>query len=130
MTALPTWMRRALLATGIMNVLVAFSFLPAASSLRALAGLPEGSHPLYLLTCGLFILLFGLGYLWTAVAGQSEPLFMTLAALGKLSFFTLVTALYVAGEVSILTPLAGSADLFFGGLFAYWLFTAPWGAKR
>ena len=54
MNSLPTWMRRALFATAGMNVLAAAGFLPAATSMRALAGLPEG-HPLYLMTVAMFV---------------------------------------------------------------------------
>src|SRR5881397_1564000 len=90
MIPLPAWMRRALFATAGMNILAAAAFIPAAEPLRALLGFPEPGHALYLLTVGMFILIFGLGYLWAAIAGRAERLFITLAAAGKLSFFGLL----------------------------------------
>src|SRR5712672_1500742 len=63
MEPLPSWMRRALFATAGMNILAALGFLPGATAVRALAGLPQDGQPLYLLTVALFVGLFGLGYL-------------------------------------------------------------------
>jgi hypothetical protein len=121
MNPLPTWMRRALFATAAMNILAAAGFLPGATSVRALAGLPEGGHPLYLLTVAMFVLLFGLGYLGAATAGRADRLFITVAAVGKLSFFTLLVAFWARGAVPFRAPVLGSADLIFGTLFAVWL---------
>ena len=56
MTTVPTWMRRALLATAVMNLLAAAAFLPSASAIRALAELPENVHSVYLATISMFIL--------------------------------------------------------------------------
>ena len=121
MIPLPAWMRRALFATAVMNVLAAAAFVPPAASLRALAGFPEAGHPLYLLVVGMFILIFGLGYLWTAVVGRAERLFIALAAGGKMSFFGLLVGCWAAGTLPIRLPILGSADLFFGILFLVWL---------
>ena len=123
MIPLPTWMRRALFATAGMNILAAAAFIPAAKSLRAVAGLPEAGHPLYLLTVGMFILTFGLGYLWAAVTGRAERLFITLAALGKLSFFGLLVGCWAVGALPMRLPLLGTGDLVFGMLFVTWLFS-------
>ena len=71
-TILPAWMRRALYATAAMNVVGAIGFLPPAHALRALAGLPEADHPLYLATVSMFVLLFGLAYLSLAVSGRPD----------------------------------------------------------
>jgi hypothetical protein len=122
---LPTWMRRALFATAVMNMLAAGAFIPAAASLRAAAGFPEGGHPLYLVTAGMFVLLFGLGYLWAAVAGRPERLFIALAAVGKLSFFGLLVWFWATGALPVRAPVLGAADLVFGLLFLAWLFSAP-----
>jgi hypothetical protein len=113
-------MRRALLATAVMNLLAAPALLPAAAPLRALAGLPDG-HPLYLMTVGLFIGLFGLGYLATGLAGRADRLFLALGAGGKLGFFALMTGFWLMGEVPARAELLASADLVFGGLFAAYL---------
>jgi len=121
MIPLPTWMRRALFATAGMNILAAAAFVPAAQPVRAVLGFPEAGHPLYLLTVGMFILTFGLGYLWAAAAGHAERLFITLAAFGKLSFFTLLVGCWAAGAVPVRLPLLGMGDLVFGVLFVAWL---------
>ncbi len=121
MIQLPTWMRRALLATAVMNVLGAGSFLPSAGAVRALAGLPDGAHPLYLATIAMFVLLFGLGYLWSGVTGYADRLFIAISAIGKISFFILLSGFWAVGQLSPRAPLLGSADLFFGVLFLIWL---------
>src|SRR2546429_8648721 len=81
-------MRRALFATAGMNIVGAALFAPPARALRAVAGFPPGEHPLYLATVSMFVLLFGLGYLWAAAAGRADRLFITLAAGRKLSFLS------------------------------------------
>ena len=125
MIPLPTWMRRALFATAGMNIVAAAAFVPSAASLRAVAGLPEGTHPLYLATVGMFVLLFGVGYLWAALAGRAERLFIALAAAGKSSFFGLLVWFWAAGAVPMRVPVLGTADLIFAVLFWTWLFSAP-----
>ncbi len=118
---LPVWMSRALVATGVMNLGAAAAFLPAASGLRAMTGFPEPGHPLYILTAGLFVLLFGLAYLWTGLTAHADPLFVTMAAAGKLAFVTLVTVLWLGDSLPARAAIAASADLVFGVLFLVWL---------
>jgi hypothetical protein len=98
MIPLPTWMRRALFVTAAMNLLAAAGFLPAAGMLRAVAGFPEEAHPFYLLSVGMFVLLFGIGYLWTALVGRADRLFIALATIGKLSFFALLVHLWTTAR--------------------------------
>jgi hypothetical protein len=124
MIALPTWMRGALFATTAMNLVGAAAFVPSARALRVLAGLPEGGHPLYLATVCMFVLLFGVAYLWTAVVGRTDRLFITVAAAGKLSFFTLLVWFWVFGALPLRAPLLGTGDLIFGILFVRWLSSA------
>jgi hypothetical protein len=114
-------MRNALFATAAMNLLAALMFLPPATGLRALAGLPPGEHALYLSTVAMFVTLFGVGYLWVAVANRPERLFITLSAAGKLAFFVLLVGLWSAGSVPATVPLAGVGDLVFALLFVGWL---------
>lgn len=117
---LPVWMRRALFATAVMNAGGAVLFLPPAQPLRALVGMPE-AHPLYLITVSMFVAVFGAGYLWTALAGRADRMFITLSAIGKLVFFATLTWLWLTGELSMLAPLLGAGDLVFGVLFVVWL---------
>ena len=122
MTTLPTWMRGALFATAGMNIVGTALFAPSARVLRAVAGLPEGEHPLYLATVSMFVLLFGLAYLWAAAAGRAERLFITVAAVGKLSFFALLVWFWAVGALPVRAPLVGTGDLIFGILFLAWLY--------
>jgi hypothetical protein len=114
-------MRNALFATAAMNLLAALGFLPAGGALRGLAGLPAGGHPLYLSIVAIFVVLFGLGYLWCAVAGRADPLFIALAAAGKISFVALLVWYWASGELPLRAPLVASPDLLFGGIFLKWL---------
>ena len=118
---LPRWMRWALLATAVMNMLGFALFLPSADSLRQLAGLPQAEHPLYLANIAMFVLLFGLGYLWAAIAGRAERLFLSLAALGKLSFVGIVVGFWLGGSLPLRAVLAVGGDLVFGVLFLVFL---------
>ena len=114
-------MRRALFATAAMNLGAATGFLPGARFARVAAGLPEDAPQVYLLTIGMFILLFGVGYAWTAASGRAERMFITLSAVGKLTFFTLLTVMWATGTLSIRAPIAGAPDLVFALLFFAWL---------
>jgi hypothetical protein len=120
-TPLPRWMRNALLATAVMNSFGAFAFTPWGAPLRDLADMPTNVHPLYLLVIGSFVLLFGIGYLVTGVTGRADPLFIAIAAAGKLSFFGLLAAFWVVGELTVRAPLAAIGDLAFGMAFVTWL---------
>jgi len=121
MTTLPRWARPALWATAIVNFLAAAGFLPPAHALRAAAGLPDDGHPLYLMALSLFVLLFGVAYLRWAQTGRADRLFLALAAVGKLSFFSLLLGFWIAGTLPLRAPLAGAWDLVFGIMFLRWL---------
>lgn len=121
MRSLPSWMRTALYATAVMNVLAAGMFFPAAKPIRDRVGLPEFGHPLYATTVAMFIFLFGLAYGWTARAGRSDSLFIALSAAGKFSFFATLVCFWAAGTLPLRAPVLGSADLFFSVLFVAWL---------
>jgi hypothetical protein len=118
---LPTWMRRALFATAAMNFFAGLLFLPFAAPLRALAGFPADAHAVYLMTCALFVILFAAGYYWAAAAGHVDALFLTIAALGKLGFFTLVTGFWLAGSLPARAAGLAAADLVFAVLFLSFL---------
>jgi hypothetical protein len=120
-TNLPKWARPALLATALVNFVAAAGFLPPAHALRAAAGLPDDGHPLYLLTVSLFVGLFGFAYLRWSQTGRVDRLFLAIAAIGKLSFFSLVLGFWIAGALPFRAPLAGAWDLVFGIMFLMWL---------
>ena len=121
MTVLPTWMRRALLTTAVMNVLGAGLFLPSSGALRELAGVPAAEHAIYLLTIAMFVLVFGFGYLYAGLTGRADPLFIAVAAAGKLSFVALLVFSWLSGAVSLRAPLSAVGDLVFGLMFLTWL---------
>jgi hypothetical protein len=123
-------MRRAMLATAVMNGLAVPLFLPGAASLRALAGFPAPGHPLFMMTAGLFVLLFGTAYLWAALTGCADPFFVGLAAAGKLGFVALLTGFWIAGELPLRAPLVASGDLVFGVTFVTWVWSVRAHAER
>jgi hypothetical protein len=120
-TTLPSWMRNALFATAVMNLIAGIAFLPPASGMRARLGLPAGGDPFYLCLVALFVALFGIGYLWVAVANRPERLFIAIAAIGKLGFFLLVVGFWLAGSLPVMALPGGAADLVFVVLFFQWL---------
>jgi len=113
--------RRALLATGFMNLFGAVLIAPPAVALRALAGLPEAGHPLYAWILSLWILFFGVAYLRLSASTAGERYFVAIGAAGKASFSLLLAAYALAGDLPVRAALAGSADLAFAAIFAYWL---------
>ena len=118
---LPPWMRWAMGATAAMNLVGAFAFVPAAGAVRRLAGFPEDAHPLYMLTFGAFVFVFGAAYLVTARSGRADRTFIGVAAAGKLAFFGLLIGLWIAGDLPGRALLAGAGDGVFGAIFAAWL---------
>lgn len=79
------------------------------------------SHPLYLLIAAIWIILFGVWYLWLKVTGKHERLFFIIAAGGKLSFAGLLLIYWLTGELPMQTILICLADLFFRIVFLCWL---------
>jgi len=118
---LPRWMRVAMLATAVMNIGGTVALTPVGAPVRIALGLPDGGHPLFVATVAAFILIFGVAYAWAGATGWADPLFVTVAAAGKLTFFGLLVGFWVAGELPGTAPVAGVGDLVFGLLFAAWL---------
>ena len=116
-------MRVALLATGAMNLCGCLMFVPPLTFARRLLGLPE-PHPFYLWLLATWIGAFGIIYLWLGVTGRPDRAFLTIAAIGKLSFWGLLCIYWLAGEFPVAAPIASGADLVFGLLFTYWLLRA------
>jgi hypothetical protein len=121
MYRLPTWMRGVMLAAGILNLVGTATFVPRSHALREIGGFPDVTHPLYLSTIGVFILIFGIAYLWSGATGRADRQFVAVAAAGKLAFFALLVRYWAAGILAPEAPLSGLADLVFGLLFLYWL---------
>ena len=120
---LPNWMRNALLATAVMNLAAGLAFLPPAQPVRSLVGMPDG-EPVYLATVALFVVLFGAGYAYVGLTRRDERLFLAIAAIGKLSFASIVTFYWLAGRLPFQAVVTASGDLLFGGMFVAWLLTS------
>ena len=113
--------RRSLFLTGLLNLFGAVLIAPPSVALRALAGLPESGHPLHAWLLSLWILFFGVAYLRLSVSTAQERYFVAIGAAGKASFSLLLVAYALAGELPVRAALAGSADLAFAAIFAWWL---------
>lgn len=113
--------RRSLLATGFLNLFGALLIAPPSVALRALAGLPESGHPLHAWLLSLWVGFFGVGYLRLSRSTAQERYFVAIGAAGKASFSLLLAAYALAGDLPVRAALAGSADLGFAAIFAYWL---------
>lgn len=110
--------------TAVVNGLGALLFVPAAMALRQFAGLSVHAHPFYLAVIGSFILIFGCAYLWVGITGRADALFLSVAAAGKLAFFTLTVVYWVLGDLPAEVPLAASSDLILALTFFSWLVVA------
>lgn len=108
--------RRALLATAAMN-LVGFVLLsPPFPFVRRLVGIPE-APPLYGWLLALWVLFFGIGYWYLAHSTREERFFLAVSAAGKASFALLLVVYWLAGDLPLLAPVAGSPDLVFAAIF-------------
>jgi hypothetical protein len=119
-----------MLATAVMNLGAAVLFLPPFGTLRTLAGFPEAAPAVYLATLAMFVALFGAGYLWVAVTGRVDPLFVGLSAAGKTAFVTLLVLFAAGGALPWRAPLMAGGDLVFAVLFVRWLVPAAPGTRR
>ena len=109
--------RRALLATAAMNVGGFILLAPPVPFMRQLVGIPE-PPPLFGWLVALWVLFFGLCYWRLAYAKTEERFFLIISIAGKATFALLLVAYWLAGELPLVAPLAGSPDLFFAALFA------------
>ena len=120
--ALAPWFRRTLIATGLMNLAGALTFVPSFPALRTFARLPDPGHPFYGWLLSLWILFFGLAYLCLAFAITPERLLLYVGAAGKASVSLLLVTFRLFGDLPGSAPLAGSSDLLFAVLFSLWLY--------
>jgi hypothetical protein len=125
MTKLPGWMRATMLATAAMNAAGAVVFLPVAAPLREMSGLPAGGHPFYLSALAALIFVFGAAYLWVAVTGRSDRLFIAVSAVGKLAFSGVVVGFVAAGELPLPALQSGAGDVVFAVIFGAYLLRRP-----
>ncbi len=114
-------MKIALFAAALVNFFGAILFVPSITFFRDFYGLPNNAHPLYLWIIASWIFFFGLCYLWLAITGRRESLFLVIAAAGKISFSILMIAYCFLGEIHFLTAAGSLLDLFFGLFFLAYL---------
>lgn len=99
-------------------------FLPALGALRAWFGLPAAPEFFcWILFC--WIEAFGVAWFALARTGRAEPVFLGVAAAGKLSFAGLLIGYALRGIFPPQAALASLGDLFFGLLFLGWLLRRP-----
>ena len=115
------WFRRALVATGVVNVLGALTFVPANRSTRELLGLPGNTDPLYLWIIASWVFGFGIAYLWLARQRRPEWLFVAIGAFGKLSFVAILAVAWLTGAIPLRGAAGGLWDLVLGLMFVAWL---------
>jgi hypothetical protein len=116
-----SWFRRALFATGAVNVVGASIFVPANHAARELLGLPAQTHPFYLWIIASWIFGFGVAYLWLAQQQRHEWLFIAIAAFGKLSFVCILAGAWLTGAIPAVGAAGGLWDLALGMMFVGWL---------
>lgn len=115
------WLRRMLWLAALTNLSGAVLFAFPASPMAQLAGFPAEVPLLYRLLCADFVLLFGGSYAWLAGHRPLLRPFVAFGAIGKLSAFLLMVALWLGGAVVWRAVALLSADLllaigFFWGL--------------
>jgi hypothetical protein len=112
----------ALWITTPLNLLGALVFAPLSSLTVDLAGLPAEVNPLYRWALAEFIGLFGLGYGWCAYRRSAPRFFIAMGAAGKLAFFATLASYWALGQLPFGAVTSGSADLWLGLAFAFWLY--------
>ena len=115
-------MRAVMYLAAAVNALGAYLFFPGAVSLRQFVGLTVEGHPFLFSVLSAFILIFGLAYLAAGLTGRADPMFLLVAAAGKLAFFYLAGAYWIAGAFPAIVPAGASSDLIFALIFLWWLF--------
>jgi hypothetical protein len=101
------------------NAIGALAF--AAPGLLGSRGFVPEAPDLHRAFAALTIALFGAGYLWCAASGRRDPVFLAVAAAGKLGFFAIVAACAAAGSLPARAVSSALGDLVLGGIFAAWL---------
>jgi hypothetical protein len=113
--------RRALIITGFANLAGALLFAPLYPTLRAQVGLPPATQPFDAWLVSWWTLCFGLAYLRLGFSRRNEPLFVAVAAAGKLSLVVLLIVIWQQGTIGAPAALAGIPDLVFAAIFLAWL---------
>ncbi|MDG2306338.1 MAG: hypothetical protein P8R42_17145 [Candidatus Binatia bacterium] len=114
-------LRTALWVTAVFNVVFALVASMPDSVLGQVAGLPGGVPAVYAILLAWTIALFGLLYGWLAQQAEIQRPLVAFGALGKGGVVAIVCALCVGGSVPGQIAFLASGNLFFAGLFVWWL---------
>jgi hypothetical protein len=68
-----------------------------------------------------FVLLFAGAYAWLARQPEIDRPLVGFAAIGKAGAFSIFAACWILGQLSGRATLAGTGDLIFAAIFAWWL---------
>lgn len=117
-------MRGALWATVALNILGVAVFAPSALG-RESALMPLPAPPYYAAQVAYTIALFGGVYAWLALQPRINRPLVIVGALGKLGFFLLAVAYWMAGDLHWDIVLKALPDLVFALVFLWWARTAP-----
>jgi hypothetical protein len=116
------FMRGALWATVALNLLGVFVFAPPAVGYPS-ALMPLAAPPYYAAQVAFTIALFGGVYAWLACQRHINRPLVIVGALGKLGFFLLAVAYWLAGDLSADVVPKAAPDLVLAGIFLWWALT-------
>lgn len=112
--------RTALWASVALNLLGVALFAPPALGFTSeLMSIPAPRF--WVAQVGLTIALFAGVYAWLAMRREIDRPLLLVGALGKLAFFGLVVAYWVAGDLSGRVVPQATPDLVLGAIFLWWL---------
>jgi hypothetical protein len=117
-------MRRALNASVFFNLGGALLFA-FPESIGQLAGLPTPVPAVYSLTIAFLVTLFAATYGWLARQPVIDRPLVTMLAIGKAGFFSVVLFCWLFGAASILNLVGAAGDLMFAAIFIWWLVGEP-----
>ena len=89
--------------------------------LTTLLGIQYSSTPLWLQSFFIFVLFFGIGYLWVGVKIDNNHAIIVLGTGLKILVFLFFLINYIIGELSLPFVLAGTVDFIFSLLFVEFL---------
>jgi hypothetical protein len=120
--------RRALAASAVFNLGGAVLFAFPDSPTGRLAGLSGAVPGVYSAMVAWFVLLFAGAYAWLARQPEIDRPLVALGAIGKAGAFSIFAACWILGQLSGRAALAGTGDLIFAAIFAWWLIGSRAGA--
>lgn len=116
--------RTALWLTVVLNGLGLAVFVPLALGFNSPL-MPVPTPRYYAAQIGVTIALFGVVYAWLAVQPRPNPAVVAVGGLGKLGFFGVTVAYWLAGDLPGGMALNAVPDLVFGAVFLWWSTTEP-----